>query len=135
MADVKSMYYQVMVPDNQQSFLKFLWWNNGNLLEEPQDFVMCAYVFGGTSSASCSNYALKGTAVDNVSIFGKDVDDLLKSLKDVESEKELVKVLISMLSKAGGFHLTKFISNSKKLLLSIPESPRGISVKDQDLSG
>ena len=46
MADVKSMYYQVMVPDNQQSFLKFLWWNNGNLLEEPQDFVMCVHVFG-----------------------------------------------------------------------------------------
>ena len=35
-----------MVPDNQQSFLKFLWWNNGNLLEEPQDFVMCVHVFG-----------------------------------------------------------------------------------------
>ena len=25
MPDVESMYYQVMVPDNQQSFLKFLW--------------------------------------------------------------------------------------------------------------
>ena len=135
MADVKSMYYQVMVPVNQQSFLKFLWWNNGNLLEEPHDFVMCAYVFGGTSSASCSNYALKKTAIDNESIFGKDVDFLLKSLKDVESAKELVKDVMSMLSKAGGFHLTKFISNGKKLLLSIPESARRISVKDQDLSG
>ena len=135
MADVKSMYYQVMVPVNQQSFLKFLWWNNGNLLEEPHDFVMCAYVFGGTSSASCSNYALKKTAIDNESIFGKDVDFLLKSLKDVESAKELVKDVMSILSKAGGFHLTKFISNSKKLLLSIPESARRISVKDQDLSG
>ena len=135
MADVKSMYYQVMVPVNQQSFLKFLWWNNGNLLEEPHDFVMCAYVFGGTSSASCSNYALKKTAIDNESIFGKDIDFLLKSLKDVESAKELVKDVMSILSKAGGFHLTKFISNSKKLLLSIPESARRISVKDQDLSG
>ena len=37
--------------------------------------------------------------------------------------------------KAGGFHLTKFISNSKKLLLSIPESQRRIGVKDQDISG
>ena len=135
MADVKSMYYQVMVPVNQQSFLKFLWWNNGNLLEEPHNFVMCAYVFGGTSSASCSNYALKKTAIDNESIFGKDIDFLLKSLKDVESGKELVKDVMSILSKAGGFHLTKFISNSKKLLLSIPESARRISVKDQDLSG
>ena len=37
--------------------------------------------------------------------------------------------------KAGGFHLSKFISNSKKLLLSIPGSQRKIGVKDQDLSG
>ena len=37
--------------------------------------------------------------------------------------------------KAGGFYLTKFISNRKKLLLSIPESQRRIGVKDQDLSG
>ena len=37
--------------------------------------------------------------------------------------------------KAGGFHLTKFISNSKKLLLSIAEGQRRIAVKDLDLSG
>ena len=37
--------------------------------------------------------------------------------------------------KAGGFHLSKFISNSKKLLLSIPKSQKRIGVKDQDPSG
>ena len=42
---------------------------------------------------------------------------------------------MSQKCKAGGFHLTKFISNCKKLLLSIPESQRKIDVKDQDLSG
>ena len=56
MADVESMYYKVMVPVNKQVFPKFLWCNDGNLLEEPQDFLMCAHVFGGTSSGSCSNY-------------------------------------------------------------------------------
>ena len=101
MADVESMYYQVMVPDNELAFLIFLWWNSDNLLEKSKDFVMWAHVFGGTSSASCSNYALRRTAVDNESIFGKDasealqnnfyVNDLLKSSKDVESAKELVK--------------------------------------------
>ena len=33
--------------------------------------MMCAYVFGGTSSASCSIYTLRRTAVDNKSIFEK----------------------------------------------------------------
>ena len=89
----------------------------------------------GTSSASCSNYAFKRTAVDNESIFGKDaskvlqknfyVDGLLKSSKDVKSAKELVKDVMDM-CKAGGFYLTKFISNSKELFLSIPELEKNL---------
>ena len=52
---------------------------------------MCARVLGGPSSASCSNYALRKTAVDNESILRKAalgalrknfyVDDLLKPSK------------------------------------------------------
>ena len=53
MADIEAMYYQVLVPDDQQTFLKFLWWNTNNFDEKPQDFMMCAHVFGGKSSASC----------------------------------------------------------------------------------
>ena len=36
---------------------------------------MCAHVFGGTSSASCSNYALRRTTVDNKSIFEKNASE------------------------------------------------------------
>ena len=68
MAEVESIYYQVMIPDNQQAFLKCSWWNIGNLLEKPQDF-MSICVFGGTSSASYSNYALRRTSIHNESIF------------------------------------------------------------------
>ena len=86
-------------------------------------FVMCAHVFGGTSSANCSNYALRSSARDKELILGMAasdalqknfyVDDLLKSSKDVESATELVKDVMDM-CKAGGFHLTKFISNNKE---------------------
>ena len=58
MADVEPMYYQVIVPDNQQVFLKFSWWNNGNLLEQPQDFIICVHIFGGTSYVICSTMLL-----------------------------------------------------------------------------
>ena len=37
MADVEAMYYQVQVPEYQQSFLKFLWWENHDIEKEPQD--------------------------------------------------------------------------------------------------
>ena len=101
-------------------------------------------MFGGTSSASCSNYALCRTAAESESIYGRAaaealhqkfyVDDLLKSMRDLESAKQLVKDVISM-CKSGGFHLTKFISNNKELLLSIPESQRRFGMKNQDLYG
>ena len=42
---------------------------------------------------------------------------------------------VTNICKSGGFHLTKFIPNNTKLLLSVPENQRGMGVKDQDLSG
>ena len=142
MADIESMYYQVMVPEDQLSFIKFLWWEDHNIDSDPVDFVMCAHVFGGLSSASCANYALKRTANDNVEKFGFEasevvrdnfyVDDLLKSVDDLEKAKTIVKNVISV-CKSGGFHLIKFISNDNELLMSIPEEQRRTGVKNKDL--
>ena len=51
---------------------------------------MCVHVFGGTSSPSCSNYALKRNSIDGKDQFGLEAakklqnnfykDDLLKSV-------------------------------------------------------
>ena len=71
MADMESLYYQVQVPKNQQIYLKFLWWKNHDIECLPQEFVMCAHVFSGTTSGGSSNYALHRTAVDNETEFGK----------------------------------------------------------------
>ena len=144
MADIEAMCYQVMVPEHQQTFIKFLWWNDHNIDEDPVDFAMCVHVFGGASSASCTNYALRSTSVDNIEEFGKEaadviqnnfyVDDLLKSVKDLDTAKTLVKNVINM-CKSGGFNLTKFISNSRELLISIPEDKRRPGIKDLTLLG
>ena len=106
MADIEAMYHQVLVPDDQQTFLKFLWWSTDDINYEPQDFMMCAHVFGGTSSASWSNYTLRRTAIDNKEIYGTDsattllrnfyVDYLLKSMRDVQSSKQLVQNVINV---------------------------------------
>ena len=65
MADIESMFYQVLVPPEQQTFLKFLWWPNGNIHEEPAEYQMCVHLFGATSSPSCANFALRQTVIDN----------------------------------------------------------------------
>ena len=39
--------------------------------KEPHDYVKCVYLFGATSSASHSNYALRRTAVKNEAVLGK----------------------------------------------------------------
>ena len=55
------------------------------------------------------------------------VDDLPKS-------RQLVQKVINM-CRSGGFNLTKFLSNSKELLGTIPEEKRKEGVKDKDLPG
>ena len=44
MVDAEAMYHQVLVPENQQSFLKFLWWANDNTDREPQDCNVCTFL-------------------------------------------------------------------------------------------
>ena len=105
---------------------------------------MCAHVFGGVSSASCSNCVLKRTATDNAYQYGQEaaevvrsnfyVDDLLKSVDNPKTGMILVKNVVDM-SRSGGFHLTKFISNNRELLISIPEDQRRNGVKSADLIG
>ena len=60
------------------------------------------------------------------------MDDLLKSVNSEDDAIKLIKNVRSMCSE-GGLNLTKFISNSKKVLHSIPETFRGNGVKDKDL--
>ena len=104
--------------------------------------MMCVHVFGGTSWASCSNYVLRRAALDNKEVYATDaattlltnfyVDDLLKSMKDVQSAKQLVQKVINMCN-SGGFNLTQITSDSKELLATISEKKR--RCEGQNLSG
>ena len=142
-ADIESMYYQLRVPEYQQTLIKFLWLKNRNIEKEPADFAMCSHVFG-VLSVSCSNYSLKRTAADNTDRYGQEatevlrsnfcVDDLLKSVDDPKTAMFLMKNVVDI-CKSGGFHLKKFISINKELLMSIPKEQRRNGVKNADLIG
>ena len=103
---------------------------------------MCIHLFGGVSSGACSNYALKITAVENNEKFGKEaaqtlqnnfyVDDPLKSVANEDIAVQLIKTVTGMCHE-GGFNFTKFTSNSKGVLQSIPEKDRQTGIKDKEL--
>ena len=78
MADIESMFYQVKVPNEQQRYLRFLWWPNGDTTSEITEYRMTVHVFGAVSSPGSSIYALKRTAEDNAATFPPDVCSILK---------------------------------------------------------
>ena len=61
------------------------------------------------------------------------MDDPLKSMKDVQSAKQLAQSMINI-CKSVGFKIIKFMSNRKELAATIPEENRKKYVKDKDHS-
>ncbi|XP_024123270.2 uncharacterized protein LOC112143483 [Oryzias melastigma] len=143
MSDVEAMYHQVRVPPEDSDLLRFLWWPEGNINQPLQDYKMVVHLFGATSSPSCANFALKKTAEDAKSLMAPAavnaimnnfyVDDCLISVSDGIEACNMVNDLTE-LCESGGFHLTKWMTNDRAVLASIPEKERAKEVKDLDLS-
>lgn len=128
MGDIKSMFYQVKVAGKDRGYLHFLWWPDGKVNQEPEEYRMTAHLFGAVSSPSCASYALQKTAEDNGAHFSPDVvktvgqnfyaDDCLKSLPSEEEIVVMIKALCDLCLK-GGFTLTKWVCNSRTVLQAI----------------
>ena len=141
--DIQAMFHQVQVPSRDRDLLRFLWWEKGNIKESPRIYRMCVYLFGTLSSPSCANFALKQTAKDNENDFSPVtidtvnhcfyVDDCLTSAPTAEEATNLLKELCELLAK-GGFKLTKWTSNSRKVIESVPPCNRSKELMDLDLT-
>ena len=133
MGDIQAMFHQIEIPEKDRDMLRFLWWENGNLEDEPKEYRMKVYIFGAVCSPSCANFALRKTAEDNKSCFIDQaseavfnnfyVDDCLVSTPDASTAVQLVTQLTNLLHR-GGFHITKWVSNNDDVLRSIPETNR-----------
>ena len=143
MADIEAMFYQVRVIYADSTYLCFLWWPDGRLDSDLEEYQMVVHLFGAASSQACSNFALHRTAEDNVEHFSKEVistvrnnfyvDDCLKSLPTEGEASQLVSDLRA-LPLRGGFKLTKWISNSRRVLELIPVDERAKEARTLDLS-
>ena len=137
-ADIEAMFHQVKVTKADADSLRFLWAENP-LKENPEIHQMLVHIFGATDSPTCSNHAVKTTARKNMHKYDPItiesilrsfyVDDFLKSLIDEQKAIKLAKELISIM-KEGGFRLTKFLSNSEKVIKALPNSEVAKSTED-----
>ena len=144
MGDLEQMFYQIQVPEEQRSLLRFLWWPDGDTSQEPLEHEMCVHLFGAISSPSVAGYALRKTADDGAIKYGEVaretilknfyVDDLAKSNETTEETISMINNVSNMCA-SGGFNLTKIISSSRKVLESIPVEKRGKNFQACDISG
>ena len=123
MGDITQMFHQVRVLPSDRNALRFLWHFNENL---PVDtYHMNVHLFSKTDSPSCSNWALRKTALDNYEKFNVLVvnavlnkfymDDHLDSFDNVDEAITTIHDITSLLA-FGGFNLAKFISNNRIIL-------------------
>lgn len=141
-ADVEAMFHQVRVRKEDQDALRFLWWTN-DYSQHPDVYVMEVHIFGATSSPCVANSVLRRTATDNAKKFSPEVaavveknfyvDDALPSFSSNALATRVAADLAEMLEH-GGFHLTKFMSNSKEVLSSIPVERRAAPNLDVELN-
>ena len=133
MADVEAMFHQVRVRPEDCDALRFLWWPENDLNRQPEEYQMLVHLFGGVSSPTCANFALRRTADDNGKEFESEIINTVKHnfyvddcFKSTENEPEAINTAeqLRLLLSKGGFRLTKWLSNSRKVIESVPELER-----------
>lgn len=132
MGDVEAMFYQVKVAEEDKDYLRFLWWPDGNFNLSMEEYRMNVHLFGAVSSPSCAGYDLLRMAKDNAVKHNFHVDDCLKSVALEQEAVNMVKALRDFCEK-GGFTLTKWVSNSRKVLQTVTREQRAQDWKTLDL--
>ena len=128
-ADIKGMFYNVSVPDQERDFLRFLYWEAGDPTKPVVEYRLSHQVPGLTCSGSNACFVLRHLADKNptraqpitlASIRTNFyMDDWLPSFPDLKSLQLAIREIIVAL-QAAGFRLTKFVSNERAALTDVP---------------
>ena len=132
--DIEAMFHQIFVQKKDRDALRFLWRNDSS--EPVEDYRMNVHLFGKVDSPCIANWTLKRTATDQLEFYDQSsidaicddfyMDDYLKSFQTSNEAIKTCHDIIEILLK-GGFHLTKFVSNSRQILNALP--PEDVSPK------
>ena len=140
MADIEQMYHQIKVKESDQDALIFAWRNTPK--EEIEDRKMTVHIFGKIDSPCIANWVVKRTASDQFNKYPVDIintihenfymDGYLDCFNFEERAIDTIQKIISILSN-GEFRLTKWLSNNKNILKSVPSTERSPKIVDLDL--
>ncbi|XP_071482161.1 uncharacterized protein [Diadema antillarum] len=140
--DIKEMFHQFKVNEEDRDYLRFLWWKGGNLDEDPSTYRMKVHLFGAGSSPGCANFGLRRLATDLTQEFGEDVKNFIHhdfyvddGLQSMLTAQEVIQLITKtkLLCEKGGLHLHKFVSNNREVLNAVPEEDRAKNVREINL--
>ena len=123
LGDIEGMFMQIGIRNEDQSALRFLW----SIDNDVRQFQLTRLIFGATCLPSCAIFVLDRCAVDNVETHPKAqsairsyfyMDDYIQSFDSPENANATGYEVKNCL-RAGGFRLTKFLSNHQQALQCI----------------
>ena len=135
-SDIKQMYHQIKVAQNDQDTLRFVWRDKTD--KKIVDHMMKVHILGKIDSPCIANWVIKRIASDQSSQYENEIIETIKQnfymddYLDCFQSQEKAKV-IKILS-TGGFRLTKWLSNSKHILKTLPPAERSPKVANLDLN-
>ena len=135
--DIREMYHQVMIREEDQDSQRFLW--RGMSRDRPAEtYVMSAMIFGAACSPASALYAKDLNAEEFKSEFPEAVqaiqentymDDTLDSCDTVEDATKRISDIIEV-NKRGGFSIVNWICSSREVSSMIPAELRAKDWKD-----
>ncbi|XP_055590346.1 uncharacterized protein LOC129742471 [Uranotaenia lowii] len=139
--DIREMFHQVLISEEDQHCQRFLWKDNVNDAE-PSTYVMQVMTFGASCSPSSAQYVknynaqqyqgqypLAAAAITNSHY----VDDMLLS---VESEQEAIQLAkeVRFIHAQAGFEMRNWLSNSRAVVTALNEcgeNEKSLNIGDQ----
>ncbi|XP_063394006.1 uncharacterized protein LOC134679092 [Cydia fagiglandana] len=126
--DVKQMYRQILVPEEDAEFQRILW--RPSAVGPVRDYRLKMVTYGVSAAPFQALRTMAQLASDSAAsypggstVLARDiyVDDVVTGADSVEQARSLQAELTKIMS-SGGFHLRKWTSNSSEFLESLPSS-------------
>ncbi|CAL8128201.1 unnamed protein product [Orchesella dallaii] len=125
--DIEDMFHRVIIQEKDRCSQRFLW-RDGDSSKAPDIYEMLVMIFGATSSPSSAIFVKNKNAQQYLTEYPDAcraiqddfyVDDCLTGA-DKDEEASKLREDITYVNQQGGFHIKKWISNSKSVMDTIP---------------